>query len=226
MVDREVELRLKLKEEMRRERDAVVNSEKLESAKLLKEYQEREAGYSEELIRLRNELEESSRALVESSEVQRELVRYRKEVRRLEELNKKAQRELEMEREEGHRQLQVLNRKNAKFEAEVRVERERGRRLRGEIDGAATTAELDAVLGELENSVQNVRAMRAQRHKEEQNYLQGEQQQKLCVICLTEPKVCLLVPCRHLCVCEQCGLEVQQCPVCRTHIKERTLVYL
>ena len=82
----------------------------------------------------------------------------------------------------------------------------RGRRLRGEVDGSATTAELDAVLGELENNVQNVRAMRAQRHKEEQNFLQGEQQQKLCVICLTEPKCTLLVPCRHLCVCEKCGL--------------------
>jgi len=150
----------------------------------------------------------------------------RKEVRRLEELNKKKSREVELEREESSRQLQVMQRRNAQFEAEVRVERERGRRLRGEVDGAVTTAELDAVLAELENNVQNVRSIRAQRHREEQSYIMGEQQQKMCVICLTEPKCTLLVPCRHLCVCEGCGKEINQCPVCRSHIKQRTLVYL
>lgn len=37
-----------------------------------------------------------------------------------------------------------------------------------------------------------------------------------CVICLTEPKDTLLLPCRHLCVCSECFRHVDKCPVCRS----------
>ena len=39
-----------------------------------------------------------------------------------------------------------------------------------------------------------------------------------CVVCLTEPKTTILLPCRHLCVCSECFPQVNQsakCPVCR-----------
>ena len=36
-----------------------------------------------------------------------------------------------------------------------------------------------------------------------------------CVICLTDPKTTLLLPCRHLCVCSECFRYVDKCPVCR-----------
>lgn len=36
-----------------------------------------------------------------------------------------------------------------------------------------------------------------------------------CVICLTEPKSTVLLPCRHLCVCNECFRHVDKCPVCR-----------
>ena len=55
-------------------------------------------------------------------------------------------------------------------------ERERGRRLRGEVGEGTTTAELDAVLAELEHNVTQVRGLRAQRHREEQQLMMGEQQ--------------------------------------------------
>lgn len=36
-----------------------------------------------------------------------------------------------------------------------------------------------------------------------------------CVVCLTDPKEILLLPCRHLCVCAACFVFVDKCPVCR-----------
>lgn len=43
----------------------------------------------------------------------------------------------------------------------------------------------------------------------------GESLPDECVICLTEPKSTLLLPCRHLCVCNECFRHVDKCPVCR-----------
>jgi len=77
MEERTEALRAEVMAEMKRERDAGIQVEKLESAKLLKEYREREETYTEELDRLRKELDECTRALEESSEVQKELVKYR-----------------------------------------------------------------------------------------------------------------------------------------------------
>jgi len=224
--EKEEAIREEVHIEMRRERDAAVQSEKLSSVKVVKEYREREESYTAELDKLRRELQFSSQALEESSEVQRNLVQYRKEIRQLEDTKKVMERERLIEREEQSKQLQILQTKNAQLEAEVRVERERGRRLRGEFRESTTTAELDAVVAELELSLQNVKEFRWQRQQEEQQFLFGEQQQQMCVVCLTEPKSTLLAPCRHLCVCEKCGHELDCCPVCRSTITERTTVFL
>jgi len=36
-----------------------------------------------------------------------------------------------------------------------------------------------------------------------------------CVVCLTEPKSVILLPCRHMCVCATCFSHLDKCPVCR-----------
>jgi E3 ubiquitin-protein ligase MGRN1 len=40
-----------------------------------------------------------------------------------------------------------------------------------------------------------------------------------CVVCLTEPRDTILLPCRHMCLCHECGnqlrLKTNKCPVCR-----------
>merc|ERR1712060_87394 len=44
-----------------------------------------------------------------------------------------------------------------------------------------------------------------------------------CVICLTDPRNTAVLPCRHLCVCEDCARQLQigaavrndHCPICR-----------
>jgi hypothetical protein len=41
-----------------------------------------------------------------------------------------------------------------------------------------------------------------------------------CVVCLTDPKEILLLPCRHLCVCAACFVFVDKCPVCRALFDE------
>merc|ERR1719203_225104 len=47
-----------------------------------------------------------------------------------------------------------------------------------------------------------------------------------CVICLTDPRNTAVLPCRHLCVCEECAQQLQigaavrndHCPICRGKI--------
>lgn len=41
-----------------------------------------------------------------------------------------------------------------------------------------------------------------------------------CVICLSEPRNTAVLPCRHLCVCEECAAHVRgdRCPICRADV--------
>lgn len=50
---------------------------------------------------------------------------------------------------------------------------------------------------------------------------------RLCVICHDGQKSVLLLPCRHLCVCINCGHmeRLNQCPLCRQKIEETLQVY-
>ena len=36
-----------------------------------------------------------------------------------------------------------------------------------------------------------------------------------CVICMCDVKQIMLLPCRHFCVCPQCLIKIDKCPVCR-----------
>ena len=55
-----------------------------------------------------------------------------------------------------------------------------------------------------------------------------------CVVCLSNPKCVVLMPCRHLCVCQDCAEQLRQhsdclrrqCPLCRAHILETISCYL
>ncbi|OWM74207.1 probable E3 ubiquitin-protein ligase LUL4 [Punica granatum] len=47
---------------------------------------------------------------------------------------------------------------------------------------------------------------------------------KECVICMTEPKDTAVLPCRHMCMCNECSkalrLQSNKCPICRQPIEE------
>jgi hypothetical protein len=51
-----------------------------------------------------------------------------------------------------------------------------------------------------------------------------------CCICLSATKCILFLPCKHLCVCEDCGMmkspPISHCPICRLRIKNRMKVYM
>lgn len=56
--------------------------------------------------------------------------------------------------------------------------------------------------------------------------LECEKDKRLCVICQDNVKNILLMPCRHVCMCQQCVLAIEQdhvqlvqCPLCRTPIQ-------
>lgn len=44
-----------------------------------------------------------------------------------------------------------------------------------------------------------------------------------CVICLTEPRDTVVIPCRHMCVCHQCAqvlrYQANKCPICRGAVR-------
>lgn len=63
------------------------------------------------------------------------------------------------------------------------------------------------------------------RRKEELSASQEEE--RSCVICKEQPKTVLLMNCRHLCVCSDCGKrqELDRCPLCREIILERIDVF-
>ena len=41
-----------------------------------------------------------------------------------------------------------------------------------------------------------------------------------CVVCLTDPKDTMLLPCRHMCVCRDCFRQLTRCPLCMTPFDE------
>lgn len=48
----------------------------------------------------------------------------------------------------------------------------------------------------------------------------GEQIENICVICLSEPRNCIIMDCGHVCCCYSCyqALVQRKCPICRQDI--------
>jgi hypothetical protein len=55
----------------------------------------------------------------------------------------------------------------------------------------------------------------------------GSGNSKLCCVCMEGERQVLLMPCRHLCVCRGCSEDerLKDCPICRSEIRERMVVY-
>ena len=45
-----------------------------------------------------------------------------------------------------------------------------------------------------------------------------------CLICLTDPKEVLLLPCKHFCVCSDCFVHLDKCPVCRASFDKYVVI--
>jgi Zinc finger, C3HC4 type (RING finger) len=50
-----------------------------------------------------------------------------------------------------------------------------------------------------------------------------EAEERLCVICLVNPRDTTVLPCRHMCLCSDCASELRKqsskCPICRNNIE-------
>lgn len=47
-----------------------------------------------------------------------------------------------------------------------------------------------------------------------------------CVVCVTNPKEVIVLPCGHVCLCEDCAVQIKAaCPVCRCDIKSKAAAY-
>jgi hypothetical protein len=87
-------------------------------------------------------------------------------------------------------------------------------------------ADVEGVLETALAQVRNAKVEFIQRRARQEEG--GERsQQNLCVICLDNEKSVLLMPCRHLCVCEECAnrANLARCPVCRDRIEQTIKVF-
>ena len=48
---------------------------------------------------------------------------------------------------------------------------------------------------------------------------------RCCVVCVTERKCAVFLPCKHLSTCAGCASSLSTCPMCRTRIEDTLLVY-
>ncbi len=39
-----------------------------------------------------------------------------------------------------------------------------------------------------------------------------------CIICLTDIRSIILLPCKHICICVACKKSISKCPICRARI--------
>lgn len=48
-----------------------------------------------------------------------------------------------------------------------------------------------------------------------------------CIVCLVNPREIILLPCKHVCLCEDCAGKIERkCPVCNINIQDKRAVYL
>jgi E3 ubiquitin-protein ligase MUL1 len=54
-----------------------------------------------------------------------------------------------------------------------------------------------------------------------------QDESQMCVVCLSNPKEVIVLPCGHVCLCEDCSSKITlQCPVCRTRIESKAAAFI
>ena len=60
--------------------------------------------------------------------------------------------------------------------------------------------------------------------------VEREREDKLCVVCQDKEKCIMILPCRHLCICQDCQgplqLQNNHCPICRRLVRQTIKAYL
>mmetsp|Transcript_20806 Transcript_20806/g.43465 ORF Transcript_20806/g.43465 Transcript_20806/m.43465 type:complete len:97 (+) Transcript_20806:72-362(+) len=88
--------------------------------------------------------------------------------------------------------------------------------------------EEEARLKEIEANLDySLGVVRRRREEVIRNRATEGRSEKLCCVCMEKERQVLLMPCRHLCVCRGCSEDARllDCPICRSDISERMVVY-
>ncbi|XP_045490875.1 mitochondrial E3 ubiquitin protein ligase 1-like [Colias croceus] len=65
------------------------------------------------------------------------------------------------------------------------------------------------------------------RERRAQNRDKGLSDVQLCVVCTDNPKEIILLPCGHVCLCEDCSENIRDnCPICRERIESRAPAFI
>lgn len=61
--------------------------------------------------------------------------------------------------------------------------------------------------------------------QELETQLMREKEAKQCVVCLDRPRVVMMRPCNHYCICEECSKHLSRCPICTNHFTRMEKVF-
>ena len=61
---------------------------------------------------------------------------------------------------------------------------------------------------------------------ENDNEEKGRQVTECCCVCTTNEKEILFVPCKHICTCFQCSVDMSECCICRKNIVSKVKIFL
>ncbi|KYN02310.1 Mitochondrial ubiquitin ligase activator of NFKB 1 [Cyphomyrmex costatus] len=75
---------------------------------------------------------------------------------------------------------------------------------------------------QLRQSLETSRQERRQRVRD-----RDLREDQICVVCRINAREIILLPCGHVCICEDCSVSINNnCPVCRTQITQRAAAYI
>jgi len=87
------------------------------------------------------------------------------------------------------------------------------------IDTMNNISEIEELEHQLNATLTAIASKKASIHRE-------EEMKKLCSVCLENEKCILLMPCNHVCLCEPCSGQLNDCPVCLTKTTNKVKIYL
>jgi len=88
-----------------------------------------------------------------------------------------------------------------------------------EFDTMNNISEIEELEHQLNATLSAIASKKASIHRE-------EEMKKLCSVCLENEKCILLMPCNHVCLCEPCSGQLNDCPVCLTKTTNKVKIYL
>mmetsp|Transcript_2193 Transcript_2193/g.7882 ORF Transcript_2193/g.7882 Transcript_2193/m.7882 type:complete len:293 (+) Transcript_2193:52-930(+) len=111
-------------------------------------------------------------------------------------------------------QLAALRKKAADAEREKKELQKKKKQLQLDIDGNLLRS---MPLDQLSSLQQKAIALVSRIQEAQEDY-------RLCKVCLDAESCVLLLPCKHLCLCESCVASLRSCPLCRQPVQDSAVL--